>query len=265
MSLAVLVAPPSRYLTTLERVQGELGITDAASSAVLLDILRRASDAIARECGRPYLGVGTYQETVRGSGSQLLSLSCVPVLAVTQVLRDQEVLPVYQTNQTMDDAYAIEDAEAGVLYNPAGWGQTVALMSWGWHAYGSRYILPGGTQTLRYTVTYTAGYLLPYDTAFPASDPTAGLTLDTTVPPTVPTVPPVLNTPEAAAAAPPLPGAVEEACLVTVRAWWLARQRDPSISSEKTGEQSVTYGSGMDTRALPTIALGLLRNVRRVV
>jgi hypothetical protein len=107
--LTILVAPPSRYLTTLATVQGELGVTDAASSAVLLDILRRASDAIARECGRPFFGAGTYQETIKGSGSQLLSVTCTPLLSVSQVLRDQEVLPVYQANQNMDDAYAIED------------------------------------------------------------------------------------------------------------------------------------------------------------
>jgi hypothetical protein len=263
--LTILVAPPSRYLTTLATVQGELGVTDAASSAVLLDILRRASDAIARECGRPFFGAGTYQETIKGSGSQLLSVTCTPLLSVSQVLRDQEVLPVYQANQNMDDAYAIEDSEAGVLYNPAGWGQTVALMSWGWQAYASRYILPGGTATLRYTVTYTAGYRLPYDTGFPASNPTAGLTLDTTMPPTVPNVPPVLNAPAIPADAPPLPGSVEEACIVTVKAWWLARQRDPALASQKTGEQQESYVSGYGDRALPTVALGLLRNYRKTI
>jgi hypothetical protein len=268
--LTILQPPPSRYLTTLATVQGELGVTDAASSAVLLDILRRASDAIARECGRwangiPLFGVGTYQETVIGSGSQLLSLACAPVLAVTQVLRDQEVLPVWEPVTNLDDSYAIEDAEAGALYNPAGWGPTVAMMAWGWQAYSSRYILPGGTSTLRYTVTYTAGYRLPYDTGFPASDPTAGLTLDATQPPTVPNVPPVLNAPATAMDAPPLPGSVEEACIQTVKAWWLARQRDPSLASQKTGEQQESYVSGYGDRALPTVALGLLRNYRKVV
>src|SRR5207248_7995308 len=59
-----------------------------------------------------------------------------------------------------DQGYSIEDAEAGVIYRPCGWGQTMALMAWGWQAYSSQYILPGGTNALRYTVTYTAGYFL---------------------------------------------------------------------------------------------------------
>ncbi len=96
-------------------------------------------------------------------------------------------------------------------------------------------------------MTYTAGYLLPGDVGFPASDPTAGLTLDATVPPTVPNVPPVLNTPGTAMDAPPLPGAVEEACIETVKAWWYRRQRDPTLVSQKTGEQSETYAQAAGT------------------
>jgi hypothetical protein len=52
---------------------------------------------------------------------------------------------------------------------------------------------------------------------------------------------------------------------VTVKAWWMQRQRDPSLASQKTGEQQETYALGYGDRALPTVALGLLRNYRKTV
>lgn len=242
MALTVLVEPTQRYLTRQSTIAAELGIdpADPTSLNILQEMIRRASSAITRECGRPFFGAGRYQETLKGSGSQMLGLSCVPVLAVSQVLRDGEVLPAYNPTVGDNDSYAIEDPEAGVLYNPVGWGQTAALMSWGWQAYSSRYILPGGTSTLRYSVTYTAGYLLPDDTGFTLDDPTIS-----TAPPS-------------------LPGAIEQACLVTVRSWWSARMRDPSISAVKTGEESETYGYTQAGKTLPVEALGLLRDYRRV-
>jgi hypothetical protein len=273
MALSVIAAPPSILLTTLQRVKDELGIADTSSDVVLGDMLARASSAIARECGRPFFGVGTFQEQLKGSGSQILGLTCVPILSVTQVLQDTAVIPpwAYGTNE----GYVIEDAEAGALWRADGWGQSVNLLSWGWEAYGSRYILPGGTQTLRYTITYTAGYLLPVEQSDALAAPVRGLdslydptaggnVLDTAVPPTVPNVPPLINRPDKAADPPPLPGDLEQACLVTVKSWWFSRQRDMAIGSIKSGSQAVTYIPTENDGALPAVALGLIRDYRRV-
>src|SRR6185437_5434891 len=275
MGIAILTRAPSNLLSTLDRVKAELSITDTSSDDVLFDILARASSAITKEClggATRSFGVQTVQETIKGSGSQILSLSLSPVLSVTQVLQDTEVLDPLDPDQ----GYSIEDAEAGALYRACGWGQTVALLSWGWESYASRYILPGGTQTLRYTVTYTAGYFLPIQEHYLLGDrvtgtgalydPTAGVVLDPAIPPTVPNVPPVLNTPASPADAPPLPGDVEQACLATVKAWWLTRQRDPSITAERTADQQVTYNLAMiEGTALPAGALRLLRDYRKVL
>jgi hypothetical protein len=206
--------------------------------------------------------VAQYQETLKGSGSQLLGVSAVPLLAVTQVLQDQEVLAPWQPGTT--EGYAVEDAEAGALFRAEGWGQTVATLSWGWESYGSRYILPGGTNTLRYTITYWAGYLLPAQADLIPYDPTAQNRFDSAVPPTTAAVPALLNVPSAMADPPPLPGAIEQAALVTVKAWWLSRQRDVAISRVSTADQAVEYAPALSDRALPTVALGLLRDYRRV-
>jgi hypothetical protein len=275
MGINVLTRAPSNLLSTLDRVKAELSITDTSSDDVLFDILARASSAITKEClggSTRSFGVQTVQETIKGSGSQILSLSLSPVLAVTQVLQDTEVLNPLDPDQ----GYSIEDADAGALFRPCGWGQTVALLSWGWESYSSRYILPGGTQTLRYTVTYTAGYFLPIQDQYILGDrvsglgafydPTAGVVLDSAIPPTVPNLPPVLNTPASLADAPPLPGDVEQACLVTVKAWWLTRQRDPSITTERSLDQQTTFNLAMiEGAALPTGALRLLRDYRKVL
>jgi hypothetical protein len=262
MGLAVLTIPATPLLTTLDRVKDELGITDTSSDDVLYETLKRASSAITRECGRPFFGIAQYQETLKGSGSQLLGLSCVPVLAVTQVLQDQEVIAAF--DPSTNEGWAIEDAEAGALFRPEGWGQSVALLSWGWQAYGSRYILPGGTNTLRYTVTYWAGYLLPPQADYLLYDPTAGNTLDPNKPQHTIAVPPLLPAAGAMADPPPLPGAIEQACLLTVKAWYFQRQRDVSLAEVRVGQRQETYSLPLEDRALPSVALGLLRNYRRV-
>jgi hypothetical protein len=108
---------------------------------------------------------------------------------------------------------------------------------WGNEAFSSGYILPG-YQDQRYTVTYRAGYLLPGEI-----NPYLGSGSDD---------------PQ------PLPGAVEQACLDTVRAWFLDRDADPSVGAVRVGTLSVTYRgdstSSTPPGSLPPSALGRLRN-----
>lgn len=274
MAVIVLARAPSILLTTLDTVKAEMSITDTSQDDVLYGMLKRASSAIARYCNRSF-GVQQYQETLKGSGSQILGLFGAPLLSVTQVLMDTEVVDP----SDRDQGYWIEDTEAGALYRPCGWGQTVSQLSWGSIAYSSMYILPGGTTSLRYTVTYTAGYFLPiqqlptFDDLVRGEDalydPLAGVTLDTAVPPTVSNVPPVLNRPAALQDAPPLPGDVEQACLDTVKAWWFLRARDPSIKSTKTEDLDDTYDTAAvqssQSSFLPSGAIAKLRDYRKVI
>jgi hypothetical protein len=243
VGLSVLTRPATTLLSTLQRVKDELDITETSHDDVLLDILGRASSAVTQECGRPAFGVATYQETLEGSDSRLLGLSAVPVLAVSQVLEDTEALD--PTDVT--EGFAIEDAGAGVLYRAAGWHRSPSLLMWGAQVSASGYVLPSAT-LLRYTVTYTAGYLLPAQADYLTYDPTAG------------------NGVSQRADPPPLPGAIEQACLHTAKAWFLARGRDDSVRRGMLGDQAIQYapeGPALPG-ALPTVALGLLRDYRRV-
>src|SRR4051812_13413931 len=113
MGLTVVTPASSGLLTTLGRVKDDLGLSadDVSSDDVLSRIIARASDAITRECGRTAFGVATYQETLKGSGSQYLPLSNVPVLAVSQVLEDTAAVPTAASDAS--NGYSIDDAEAG--------------------------------------------------------------------------------------------------------------------------------------------------------
>lgn len=136
-----------------------------------------------------------------------------------------EITEVTEDSSAITD-YSVEDADAGALYRANGWGRSGGLRMWGTEAFSSGYILPG-YQDQRYSVTYEAGYRLPDE------------------------------------ASPTLPGAVEQACLETVKAWYSSRDVDPAIASVKVGQLAVSYrdqGSSGHRESLPSAALGYLRN-----
>lgn len=224
MGIVVVEPAISTLLTTRERAKAELGITATDDDDLIDDMIARASSAIARETRRTF-GVETVLETMDGTGSRLLGLSRTPIVEVTEVLEDAAAVT----------DYTIEDAEAGALYRQDGWGRSGGLRMWGTEAFSSGYILPG-YQDRRYGVTYRAGYLLPSDVNpyLPPADPQN------------------------------LPGAVEQACLEAVKAWFMASDVDPAVSSVKVGNLSVSYrgesSSSMPPGSLPSAALGLLRN-----
>lgn len=228
MGVTVIVPAGNALLTTRETVKTELGIADAETTddIIISDLIVRASSAIARECRRVF-GVETVTETLDGTGSRILGLSRYPIVEVTEVTEDGAVIT----------DYSIEDADAGALYRANGWGRSGGLRMWGAEAYASGYTLPG-YQDQRYAVTYRAGYLLP-------SDVNEWILPDATL----------QN----------LPGAVEQACLETVKAWYLGRGADPSmaVASVRVRDMQVTYrdasSSSTPPGTLPPSALGLLR------
>lgn len=226
MSVTVVTSATNNLLTLRETVKRELGIDVVDDDDTISDMIVRASSAIARETRRTF-GIETVTETMDGTGSRLLGLSRTPLVEVTEVTEDGTALDASE--------YSVEDAEAGALYRQVGWGRSGGLRMWGTEAYASGYILPG-YQDQRYSVTYRAGYLLPSDVnpyLLPA-DPQN------------------------------LPGAVEQACIETVKAWYFARDVDPQLTSIRSGQLGVTYQRGDQSQtqlgSLPPSALGLLRN-----
>lgn len=247
MSIKALSRPITMLLTTMDRLKFRLGITGTDQDDLLYQLLVSASSTITRECyGSGQLGFGVVQveEWLKGTGSQLLGLSQTPLMQILSVYEDD----VLVTQSDPTDGYWIEDAEAGALYRPAGWGQNVSLLAWGTEAYGSRYILPGGTNRKRYRVTYIGGYLMPGQEDYLPYDQTAG------------------TNPTLQADAMPLPGAIEQACIETVKYTYLTAARDYTITSAEVDGARVTYGNttGVTTQ-LPAIAMAYLRDYRKVV
>ena len=242
MGVVVVEQAATSHLTTLARVQSDLGVAAGTDDDLLIDMIDRASSAIARETRRVF-GVETVTETLDGSGTRLLGLSRAPVVEVTEVTEDGTAI------DTAD--YSIEDAESGALYRADGWGRSGGLRMWGTDAYASGYILPG-YRGQRYAVTYRAGWILP------------------------PEVNPFMD--NAPADPQNLPGAVEQACLETVKAWYLAAKAQATsasaggvgaVTSAQVGSLRVNFGSSSSSSSsttttasggLPQSALGLLRN-----
>jgi hypothetical protein len=215
VSVVVVTPATNTMLTTIDAVKRELGITVDTDDLTIVEMVKRASSAIARECRRVF-GIETVTETIDGTGTRLLGLSRTPILSVSAVTEDSTAIT----------DYSIEDAEAGALYRANGWGRSGGLRMWGTEAFSSGYILPG-YQDRRYSVTYQAGYLLPGE------------------------------------ASSTLPGAVEQACLETVKAWYSQRDVDPTMASVKVGQFQVSYRSPSEAEqrgALPSAALSLLAN-----
>jgi hypothetical protein len=109
-----------------------LGITDSANDTLLGNIIQRGSDAITRFCNRVF-AQRTVQETLPGSGGQLLKLKFSLVVTLTSIALDAETVE--------SDSYALTEPDAGIVFREAGWAYTS-------HAYD-------------YTAIYTHGDNLP--------------------------------------------------------------------------------------------------------
>ncbi len=228
MTISILEPPATTLLTTLGTVKAELSITDASLDDVLNGIIARASSTIVKECGWPF-GVATYLETLKGSNTQYLGLGRIPLVLVTEVVEDSEVIT----------DWVVEDQEAAVLFRQIGFGRTTGLRAWGLESYTSQYVLAGNPSALRYAVTYRAGYVLP-----PIVDPFALYGTDDVQ---------------------PLPGAVEQACLDTVKSWFYSMDLDRNVAQAQVDNVKVQYAQDAQnsTRSIPDYAWAKLKDYRR--
>ncbi len=151
----------------------------------------------------------------------------------------KETVPGYGSNRLMlsrtpiiSVASVVADSEVIVDYlieNPDA-GILYRKVGWRWTpplGWNITYYPVAGQEELLFAVTYTAGYVLPGDTGTPR-----------------------------------LPQAVERACIETVKCWFLGRDRDPALASERFGDLQSNY---IQIEGLPPIAERLLAPWRRVV
>ena len=152
MALTTNTPAQTRRLTRRENVKAELAITTASDDALFDRLIDQASRAIERYCRRPFPRE-VYTETLGGFGEVELMLARTPIVAVSSVLYDLDVITDYVVN----------DADAGILYRQVGWFWTAQVLSGlvgkqRWPGIGDP--LPRQEEP-RFTVGYTAGYLLP--------------------------------------------------------------------------------------------------------
>jgi hypothetical protein len=286
MALTLTSPAQTTALTSLGAVQRALGV-GAEAEPLLTPLIAAASAAIVRFCGRTFARA-VYSETPPGYGDLLLMLSATPVVALASVTLD---------GAPITDAL-IEDADAGLLYRRDGWVWTAGR---GWNL--TEYVVPR-SELPSFAVAYTAGYLLPGDDVVSASvavtapstysGPTMPLlvagervvardfataanngtftvasrtattlvvTAVTLGNETAPTGGADLRT----LAVRTLPEDLEQACVETVTAWYLARTRDRTMTSQRIGDLSVTYaGTAADTAAIPWTAQRLLAPWQRI-
>lgn len=137
-------------LTTLTAVKDELEISAADTSKD--DILKRKINAVSAQfnkyCGREF-HFKAETEKVAGQGGRNILLSRTPIIELTEVKIDDNVI-------TISGNIEIEDAEAGILYRGAGWPWAVALAS---PFSGDPY---PGSERQNIEVTYAGGYVTPY-------------------------------------------------------------------------------------------------------
>lgn len=196
MMLTVVEEALSYDLTTLDTAKAELQITGSADDAAIMRLIRQASAACARACGRPHFARELYEQSVEycdpadfGGGAVILDRDL-----------EAEIVSVAVNGEAL--AAGNWRLEHGILR------RVFPAYAWG-----------------AVTVRYFAGFEL-------------------------------LGT---------LPDDIERACLVTMRAWHMGRDRDPAIRVAQTeGVGSTTYGTAATAGGVTIEAAGLLAPWRRI-
>ena len=150
------MALASNALTTLQDVKLELGLssTDVSGDRYLTTLINAVSSQIEVFLQRTLSKVTGYEETIPGYGNYKIRVSRTPVLSVTSVELIQVATPSIFYPFDMSNLI-IENANAGILYYPAGWPWTAPL---------TQTIKPdpiSGQEWPSIKVTYDGGYDLP--------------------------------------------------------------------------------------------------------
>jgi hypothetical protein len=158
VTLSITTLAPTLLLTSVDRVRAAGLVFPTADEAEIERLIREASAAIGSYCNRTFARE-SLTETCPGYGDIHLALSRTPVIAVTAVTADGNVIT----------DYSIADKDQGLLYRRGGWGWTVqsyiGLGGPGGQFQDSR-LFSLGTPLPRQeepqmSVDYTGGYILP--------------------------------------------------------------------------------------------------------
>ncbi len=221
--LTVLTTSTADKLATLASLKANLGITTTSDDDQLTEHLAAASQAIIDELGYWPLRQ-RYSETVGGYGDLTLMLKRTPIRYVNRIMVGSQLVD--------PTTYTIDNAEAGVISRDQGWPWTAGI-EWDLDAH-----VQPKSERKRFTVDYEAGWILSTETpdanGFLTNSPTG------TVPPSI-----------------------VQATLITARAFWLSKRRDPLIQSKSVGDLSITYSKNPVKTGIPGDAMGLIERWKR--
>ncbi len=142
MALTVTTPSAAPELCELQKVKDELGITSDSDDDVLTELIKDASLILEEYCQRTF-AEQTYRETLPGYGGTNMVLSVIPIVSITQILRD--------TSAITD--FTITEPESGIIWRQAGWGWTTQFVG------NSLVAHPfPGSEKYEYQVDYVAGF-----------------------------------------------------------------------------------------------------------
>lgn len=251
MSLALLAAPNSTALLSPLRVKDELGITSSTYDTLLTNLIAQAENLVWNLLG--YSGFrGLRRETLRGSRRTELVLRALPVLRIDAA--------TYRGVSVDPATLIIANANAGILTSNQGFDSCGDPSEWqidyisGWFLQGD--VVTGDLNVVALDSSYnsTTGslplYVVPGDfIAVTGSLESAnnGLKRVLTADVDEITVDAVLVDEDPSPATlgfQTIPAEIERAAFEAVQTWFLARTRNPSISSKTIGPVSISYASG---------------------
>ncbi len=275
MARRLLTASPTDRLLSVAAARAYLGLgSDTSKDATIAALQSAISSAFAEYLGFP-LQRQRYEETVPGTGRQLLILSCRPVD------RDSFTVVVDEVTQVLADGdFAVYDAAQGLLFRKYTW----PLLN----------VAPGNDGQAHIVLTYKAGWVLP---EFVGTWTTvAAVTLGRWIRPSSPALSPLLfevTTAGTAGVAEPtwpttsgetvtdgtavltardaieLPAILTLAAQITLKAWFGEDGSTPldvpgNLAAERHGSVELTYASGPGSlaSAIPVPAQSMLEIYR---
>lgn len=215
MGVQIVTAATDKAFTTLARVKVNLGLgTSTGDDSFLTDLIAEVSQIIVDETGREF-AEEKVKETLKGSDRTTLLLTRTPIVSISSIVENYV--------NTITD-YAIDDAEAGILYRRSGWTANVGS---GW---GIAQNYEASYQRPMYEITYTGGYVMANSSATSTSQFV-------------------------------LPASLRNVATSAVCMAYKHKSSDPSVLSKKVGDVSVSYGSTAADRI--TIASYIKANLGR--
>ena len=119
MTIEIVTPAECNDFTTLDAVKTYFNITDVAQDAKINQGIKYASDFIRRYTGRTF-AEQTIIETIRGFGTNYLTLSLFPFTNIAVILQEGEVISEYE----------LSELGAGFIYRPGGWACARGCLWW---------------------------------------------------------------------------------------------------------------------------------------